>query len=134
MTARGRTRILWAAGAAALLLLVSCKSGPTTIPPGLSAAEIFQRAQDASDRGDYLLGIRYYSLIPTSFPDDVVHMTWSSYEIAFLYHKMGKNDKALSLFNDLLDTYAKEGDTLPPAPKILATKLKARLEALLKKK
>src|SRR5271169_3066950 len=128
MTALRRTHTLRAACAAALLLLVSCKSAPPTIPPGLSAAEIFQRAQDASDRGNYLLGIRYYSLIPTSFPDDIVHMTWASYEIAFLYHKIGKNDTALSLFNDLLDKYAKEGDTLPPAPRILATKLKARLE------
>ncbi len=119
---------------AALALLASCKSGPTTIPEGLSANEIFQRAQDASDRGNYTLAIRYYSLVPTSFPDDVIHMTWASYEIAFLYHKMGRNDVALSLFNDLLDKYAKEGETLPAAPRILATKLKARLEALLKKK
>ena len=43
-------------------------------------------------------------------------------------------DMALSLINDLLDKYAKEGDALPPAPRVLATKLKARLEAMLQKK
>jgi len=134
MTICRRTALLCVVCAAVLVLLASCASGPTTIPPGLSAAEIFQRAQDASDRGAYPLGIRYYSLMQTSYPDDVNHLTWASYEIAFLYHKMGKNDTALSLINDLLDKYAKEGDALPPAPRVLATKLKPRLEEILQKK
>jgi outer membrane protein assembly factor BamD (BamD/ComL family) len=134
MTICRRTALLCVVCAAVLVLLASCASGPTTIPPGLSAAEIFQRAQDASDRGAYPLGIRYYSLMLTSYPDDVNHLTWASYEIAFLYHKMGKNDTALSLINDLLDKYAKEGDALPPAPRVLATKLKPRLEEILQKK
>jgi len=129
MTIRPPTVFLCTVCAAALVLLASCASGPTTIPPGLSAAEIFQRAQDASDRGNYLLGIRYYSLIQTSYPDDIGHLTWAEYEIAVLYHKMGKNDTALSLINALLDRYGKEGDTLPAAPRVLAVKLKARLEA-----
>ena len=134
MRIRRRTALLGAACAAALVFLGACASGPVSIPSGLSAAEIFQRAQDASDRGDYPLGIRYYSLIPTSYPDDIVHMTWSSYEIAFLHHKMGKNELALSLLNELLARYDTEGDKLPPAPRILATKLKARLEESLQKK
>jgi outer membrane protein assembly factor BamD (BamD/ComL family) len=127
MTIR-RTAFFFAICAAALAVLASCASGPAVIPPGLSAAEIFQRAQDASDRGDYPLGIRYYSLIQTSYPDDLAHMTWASYEVAFLYHKMGKDDRSLSLIDDLLATYAKQGDVLPPAPRVLASKLKARLE------
>jgi outer membrane protein assembly factor BamD (BamD/ComL family) len=134
MKIRRRTALLGAACAAALVFLGGCASGPVTIPEGLSAAEIFQRAQDASDRGDYPLGIRYYSLIPTSYPDDISHMTWSSYEIAFLYHKMDRNELALSLINELLARYDTEGDKLPPAPHILATKLKARLEESLQKK
>jgi outer membrane protein assembly factor BamD (BamD/ComL family) len=131
---RGRTALFCAACAAALVFLGGCASGPVVIPPGLSAAEIFQRAQDASDRGDYALGLRYYSLIPESYPDDVNHVTWSSYEIAFLHHKMGKDDLALSLINELLARYDSEGDKLPPAPHLLATKLKARLEESLQKK
>jgi len=120
--------------AAALLFLGSCASGPVIIPPGLSAAEVFQRAQDASDRGDYLLAIRYYDIVPSSFPDDVNHVTWASYEIAFLYHKMGKPAQSLELITQLLDKYDKQGDRLPPAPRILAVKLKARLEDALKTK
>jgi outer membrane protein assembly factor BamD (BamD/ComL family) len=131
---RGRTALLGAACGVALALLGACASGPVSIPSGLSAAEIFQRAQDASDRGDYPLGIRYYSMIPTSYPDDIAHMTWASYEIAFLHHKMGKDDLALSLLDELLARYDTEGDKLPPGPHILATKLKARLEESLQKK
>jgi hypothetical protein len=41
---------------------------------------------------------------------------------------MGKDDRSLSLIDDLLATYAKQGDVLPPAPRVLASKLKARLE------
>jgi outer membrane protein assembly factor BamD (BamD/ComL family) len=134
MTIHVRTVFLGAACAAALVVLCSCASGPVTIPAGLSAAEIFQRAQDASDRGDYPLGIRYYSMIPASYPDDVVHNIWSSYEIAFLHHKMKRNALALSLINELLDRYDKEGDSLPPAPRVLALKLKVRLEEALKTK
>jgi outer membrane protein assembly factor BamD (BamD/ComL family) len=118
---------------AALTVLASCASGPAVIPPGLSATEIFQRAQDASDRGDYPLGIRYYSMIQTSYPDDLSHLTWASYEIAFLYHKMGRDDRSISLIDDLLTAYAKQGDVLPPAPRVLASKLKARLEETLQK-
>lgn len=120
--------------AAALVTLFSCATGPVVIPPDLSAAEIFQRAQDASDRGDFALGMRYYEMVPIAHPDDVLHMTWASYEIAFLYHKMGKNDTALTLITALLDRYTTEGDKLPPAPHVLASKLKVRLESLLPKK
>ena len=61
-------------------------------------------------------------------------MTWASYEIAFLYHKMGKNELSLSLINDLLAQYDNERRQLPPAPRVLALKLKARLEEITPKK
>jgi outer membrane protein assembly factor BamD (BamD/ComL family) len=129
-----RIALLGAVCTAALLFLGSCASGPVVIPTDLSAAEIFQRAQDASDRGDYTLAIRYYDTVPTSYPDDVNHVTWASYEIAFLYHKMGKHAQALTLINQLLDKYDKEGNTLPPAPRVLASKLKVRLQDTLQTK
>lgn len=123
-----------AALAAALTLFASCASQNQPIPEGLTAGEIFQRAQDAVDRGDYARGIAYYTLCQQRFPDDLNHQIWASYEIAFIYHKMGNNTKALALFDDLLARYAKEGDSLPPAPQILAQKLKTRLEEASKKK
>jgi outer membrane protein assembly factor BamD (BamD/ComL family) len=126
--------LLTIATAAATLLLWACATKPPVIPDNLSVNEIFQRAQDAEDKNDYSLAITYYSLTSKSYPDDTSHIVWASYEIAFLYHKMGKNDTALTLINNLLDRYAKEADTLPPAPRVLAEKLKTRLEALAPKK
>src|SRR5208337_3144832 len=89
----------------ALALLASCAGQPRTLPDGLTAAEIFQRAQDAADRGDYTLGITFYQECQKRYPDDKNHMVWASYEIAFLYHKMGKNDKAATLIDALLSEY-----------------------------
>lgn len=127
--------MLCVAGAAAVLLLSGCVSKPPVIPDNLSVTEIFQRAQDAEDKNDYSLAITYYELTAKSYPTDVNHITWASYEIAFLYHKMGKNDTALSLINYLLGRYAADqGNTLPAAPRVLAEKLKTRLEALIPKK
>ena len=139
MTHRGSIRKILAAGlvfaaAAALLPLASCVTQKPVIPEGLSAEEIFQRAQDAVDRSTYSLAMTYYSLVQEKYPDDKAHGAWASYEIAFLYHKMGKNETALSLIDQLLDRYGKEGDALPPAPHVLAQKLKTRLEANSQKK
>jgi outer membrane protein assembly factor BamD (BamD/ComL family) len=114
----------------AFLVLWGCATQPPAIPDGLSVTEIFQRAQDAADKGDFPLALTYYSLTAKSYPDDTAHIVWASYEIAFLYHKMGKNDTALSLVNDLLDRYAKEGAALPTSVRVLAEKLKTRLSAL----
>jgi outer membrane protein assembly factor BamD (BamD/ComL family) len=120
--------VLAAAALAAGVLLSSCASGPSEIPAGLSAVEIFQRAQDASDRREYPLALRYYSLIAQDHPDDVNHLTWASYEIAFLYYKMGDHATALARVDELLEQYKTEGDKLPPAPRVLAVRLKAKLQ------
>jgi outer membrane protein assembly factor BamD (BamD/ComL family) len=110
-------------------LLLSCATEKPFSTDGLSAEEMFQRAQDAADRGNNALAIAYYSAVPEKFPDDAAHGVWSDYEIAFLYHRMGKPAEALPLVTQIIERYAKEGDTLPPAPLILAQKLKTRLEA-----
>ena len=120
-----------------LLVLAGCASTPATIPAGLGAAEMFQRAQEAVDKSDFALGIRYYSLVKASFPDDVIHTVWASYEVAFLNHKMGKDAEALTLVTAMLDSYSGTWDTLPAdtaAPRILAENLKTKLEALTTKK
>ena len=112
-------------------LLGACATAPAALPDGLPAAEIFQRAQDVSDRGDWDTAISFYGEVVKRYPQDIDHVIWAQYEIAFLYHKSGKNEISLKLVNDLLDRYAKEGDALPPAPRVLAQGLKTRLEALL---
>jgi len=111
-------------------LLASCKSAPLVIPADLPPAEIFQRAQDAADSGNYALAIRYYTAFRENHPDIADRNAWAQYEIAFNYHKMGKNAMAVSLIDQLLKLYQTAGDTLPPAPRILALKLKDRLAAV----
>ena len=112
--------------------LAGCKSTPVVIPDDLSAAETFQRAQDASDAGDYLLAIRYYTTFQDKHPESKDRAIWASYEIAFNYHKMGKNAQALGLLDDLLKQYDAPTDTLPPAPRVLAQKLRDRIAETLK--
>jgi outer membrane protein assembly factor BamD (BamD/ComL family) len=121
--------LLCAACAATLALMGACATKTPVATEGLSAIELFQRGQEAADKGNYELGISYYELVGKNFPDDVNHGIWAQYEIAFLYHKLGKNDTSLSLINDLLARYDKDGDALPPAPRVLAQKLKVRLES-----
>jgi outer membrane protein assembly factor BamD (BamD/ComL family) len=113
----------------AALLAVSCKSAPPVSTEGLSAAEIFQRAQDAAEKGDSTAAIRYYEAYKQVRPDDRERGAWASYEIAFLYFKMNRGDRALELIDVLLAEYSGDSGGLPPGPRILAEKLKARIQA-----
>jgi outer membrane protein assembly factor BamD (BamD/ComL family) len=114
------------------LFAAGCASAPvSSLSADLTPAEIFQRAQDASDKADYSTALQYYKLFQDKFPDDRERQAWASYEVAFIYHKMGDSKKALVMLDDLLARYAK-GEKLPEAPRILAEKVKARIEADLK--
>jgi outer membrane protein assembly factor BamD (BamD/ComL family) len=119
--------------AAAVSFLGACATDKPVNAEGLSAIELFQRGQESADKGNYTQGIAYYSLVEVNFPDDVAHVAWAQYEIAFLTHKMGRDAEALPLLDALLARYDKDGAELPPAPKLLAQKLKARIEASLPK-
>ena len=129
-----KTTVLSVVCLSALALMWSCASQSRTLAEGLTAGEIFQRAQDAADRGDYSLGITFYTQCQQRYPDDKAHTVWAAYEIAFLYHKMGKNNTATTLINALLAEYSNQGDSVPPAPLLLSQKLKERLEASIPKK
>jgi tetratricopeptide (TPR) repeat protein len=109
------------------IAVVGCRTQPQVIPPNLSAAESFQRAQDASDAGDYVLAIRYYKTFLDNNPNNPDRDIWALYEIAFNYHKMGKNATAAPLLDQLLQQYLNDTGNLPAAPRILAQKLKDRL-------
>jgi outer membrane protein assembly factor BamD (BamD/ComL family) len=131
MTARMRF-ILSLCVCICLFLAAGCASSPVPSDTSdLTPAEIFQRAQDASDRSDYSVALQYYRLFQEKFPVDVEHQAWASYEIAFIYHKMGDDKKALELFDELLARY-QGGEKLPEAPRILAEKVKARIQSDLK--
>ncbi len=117
---------LIAACAVCAAALVGCQSKPTVVPDGLSAGQLFQRAQDASDRGDYHQAMEYYTVFQQRFPTDAAHMAWASYEIAFLYHKMGQDATTIKLLDELLAHDTEQPD-FPPAVRALSQELKARL-------
>ncbi|MGA2764825.1 MAG: tetratricopeptide repeat protein [Spirochaetia bacterium] len=114
----------------AVMLAAGCHTGPVVIPADLGAAESFQRAQDAADNGNYTLAIRYYSTFLQNHPENKDRGAWAQYEIAFNYHKMGRNATALTYLDQLLQQYQPGDDTLPAAPRILAQKLKDRLSVM----
>ncbi len=114
------------------LLYMSCATEPATIPKNLTPAEFFQKAQDASEVGNYKLAMRYYEAFKKKYPDNLEKNLWADYEIAFLYHKMNNDEKAIELFDRLIEKYEKEGnEKWPKAPRILAEKVE---ENILKKK
>ncbi len=71
--------------------------------------------------------MQYYTAFQERFPSDTAHAAWASYEIAFLYHKMGQDATTIKLLDELLARYATNTDALPPAVRALSQELKARL-------
>ncbi len=82
-------RVAGAVLAAAVALLVSCASAPPVDLTGLAPAEAFQKAQEASEAGDYTRALAWYEAFLAKYPDDPERSPWALYEIAFLHHKMG---------------------------------------------
>ena len=114
--------------AAIASLLMVCSSVPDEIEEGLSPMEYFQSAQEASDAGRYTLSMAYYEKFQEQYPEERDRNVWAEYEIALLYHKMGKNKIALERFDALLARYESGEQDLPEGPRILAEKVKARIE------
>jgi len=109
--------------------IVGCKSSPPPLDQDLSPTEFFQKAQEASDDGKYALATRYYEAFLVKYPDDRDRGLWARYEIALLKYKMGDDAAALSLFEELIALYAGGPADLPQGPRILAEKLKAKIES-----
>ena len=109
-----------------LAVLASCTStGPVDLS-GLTPAEVFQRAQAASDSGDYRRALEYYEGFLTQPGADAHRTAWARYESALLYHKLGDDDTALAKFDELLALYEKD-PTLPEGAKVLAAGVKAAI-------
>jgi len=109
-------------------LAVSCATKPVDIPEDLTAAEMIQRAQEASDRNRYSVSLQYYQTIIERFPSDIDNICAAEYEIAFIHYKQKKYDISKVEFTDLLDRYNTPDEALlPPQFKILAQKIMANI-------
>lgn len=107
----------------AIFIITSCTSTPAEIDESLNPAELFQRAQEASNNKDYETALRYYDVFVKYHSDDIQRLVEAEYEIAFIAFKQGESDKAKILFTELLDRYSGEGaSVLPGWPMILSRK------------
>ncbi len=126
-------RQIWPTAIILLILFMACSSAPKEIEAELSPAQFFQQAQEASDKGNFKLALRYYRSFQEHYPNELERNLWAMYEIAFIYYKTGDNESALALFDELLERYA-ENETkedaapYPQGPRVLAAKVKTRLE------
>jgi len=111
-----------------IVALVSCESVPTEIPDDLTAPELIQRAQEASDGNRFNTALVYYQTIINRFPSDTDSVCAAEYEIAFIHYKQKKYDIAKIEFTDLLQRYNTPDEALlPPQYKILAQKIMAKI-------
>jgi len=105
----------------AAALAASCATKPIVIPDELTAAEMIQRAQEASDRNRYNISLQYYQTIIDRFPTDTDSICAAEYEIAFIHYKQKKYDIAKAEFTELLDKYnTPDEELLPPQFKVLS--------------
>jgi len=116
-----RLAIIVAAFAAAL---ASCASAPREIPEGLSAQNLVQRAQEASDAYKYDVALAYYGALKERYGSDPAIDCAADYEIAFIANKQGRVDECEAGMTALLERYAQPGgEALPPRYRILAAKV-----------
>jgi outer membrane protein assembly factor BamD (BamD/ComL family) len=106
------------------LVFVSCLSGPAGIPPDITAAEMVQQAQEASDRNRYKVSLRYYEAILERFPGDLENVCAAEYEIAFIHYKQKNYKDAKAEFTALISrSGGLDGELLPLKFRILSEKL-----------
>lgn len=116
--------------AVAALAASGCRSTVDPLSQELSPDQYLQRAIEASDKDNYRLAMRYYEAFQAKYPGDVERSLWASYEIAVLHHKLGNDDKAIELLDNVLARYEKPAEgsaALPPGPRVLAAKVKANI-------
>jgi outer membrane protein assembly factor BamD (BamD/ComL family) len=114
---------------AVVLCLSACATGKVNIPQDLSAMEIIQRAQEASDKNRYNIALQYYQALFDRNPSNVDMICVAEYEIAFIHYKQRKYPQARMEFEALLERYdAPDGEYLPPQFKILATKVLEQID------
>ena len=107
-----------------VLSLGSCETAPEEIPEGLSQMEMFQRAQEASDRERYDTALRYYQAFIERYPDDRGSIAEAEYEIAFIAYKQERYPEAQERFEAILADYDTDDEgELPEWPRVLSEKL-----------
>lgn len=110
-------------GIAALALMIAgCASTPVVVPDDLSPAELFQRAQEAAEQGQWEAARLHYNAFLERFPDERDAGAEAEYELAFLLYKEGRYEEARDAFNALIARYDTERG-LPDWPLVLSGRI-----------
>ena len=121
MTIKNRTKIAAAILFTALALTLAGCNSTKNIPDDLSAPQLLQRGQASIDASDYKTAEKYYLKTIEQYGDDTNTYIEAKYELAHLYIKTKRYDKAYDNLTEILELYdyAVAG-TLPAAYKKLA--------------
>jgi len=97
---------------AASLLLFSCVTA--NITPGMSAAELIQRGQEAMDRNRYKVAIQYYEALHENYKTNIDLVITAEYHIGFIHYKQGKLEQARGELTAVLEYYNSPDEELYP--------------------
>ena len=86
-------------------VITSCQSVPKDIPTDLTAREIVQKAQNASNNGNNKAAEVYYKTLLERYGMDTSIYIEANFEIAHLCIKQKRYEEATSRLNDILSIY-----------------------------
>lgn len=86
-------------------MATACKTSDVEISPNATNLEIVQQAQNAYDRGNREQAIKYYELLIQRFGMDTAIYIEGRYEIAHIYLKQKKYDKAKPIYQEIKEIY-----------------------------
>lgn len=103
-----------------IVLFASCTSVPKDIPTSMSALELKQAAQECTAKGNYLGAEEYYKTLLKRFSVDTTIFLETEFELAHVYIKEKKWEKAKVLLQDVLSLYEQDNGSLPSEYRKLA--------------
>jgi outer membrane protein assembly factor BamD (BamD/ComL family) len=128
-----KIRFVFAAVVSAAMM-AACAGAPKEIPADLTASELVQRAQEASDQYNYAAATAYYEALRERFGSDPAIACAADYEIAFIQYKQKRYAEAKAGLESIVTRYTEEGgSSLPERYKVLATKLLDRISEIERK-
>ena len=104
----------------AVIFVVSCASIPKDIPLELSAKELNQKAQECTAVENYAGAEVYYKTLIQRYGMDTSVLIPAEFELAHVYIKQKKYDKAKPLLEKVLSYYEVDATNLPREYKKLA--------------
>ena len=121
MNIKNRTKTAIAIIIAGLALALTGCNSTKEIPDNLTAPQLLQRGQSSLDAADYKAAEKYFLKTIEQYGDDTNTYIEAKYELAHLYIKTKRWEKAYDNLSEILELYdyAMAG-TLPPAYKKLA--------------